>query len=653
MSSNNKKNKKNRSTPSMEGIIYIASNGTGYVDVEEFDQDVQIQPRFLNTAMHGDKVKIALLPKSKRDTRTQGEVVEVLERARHEIVGTIDKQHPKKNFAFLIPDDTRIHTDIFIHDARDKKIKHNHKALVRITDWGRGKKGPAGEVIKMLGKKGKNDVEMLSILLDSGYRPDFPKEAIKQAEQIQNRASAQIQKEKNSRKNYTDIPTITIDPSDAKDLDDALSVRKIEGGIFEVGIHIADVSYYVKENSPLDMQARGKGNSVYLVDRTIPMFPEILSNDLCSLNPGEDKLAFSAILKITKNGQVKDRWFGKTVINPDKRFSYEQAQKVIDAGKGECAQELKYLDELAKIFQKQREERGALTFEQEEVQFELDKNGRPVRIYQKDILEAHKLIEEFMILANREVATYFSKIAKKRNSFGIYRVHDAPRKKNIDELLDFLNTLGYDLKAPGKSITTKQLNSIFKAVKGKEEEQIVETAAMQDMEKAVYSVENRGHYGLALKNYTHFTSPIRRYADLMVHRILQTYLSGNAPQKGQLKKYKKILKDLTKKEINAMQAERDSIKYKQIEYMLERKGEIFEGIIISVFNWGMFVQEKNTKAEGLVRTRDMQDDYYILDEDAYAIVGTNNKKRYSIGDMVKVKVKGGDPEQKMLDFVLK
>ena len=647
------KNKDRKNSPNKrEGVIYIASNNVGYVDVEGIEQDIQIQPQFLNTAFHGDVVEIALLPKSKKDTRTQGEVIRVKERSRKEFVGTIDMKNPKKSFAFLIPDDSRMHVDIFIPDAKKSGAKDGQKALVEIVDWGDAKKNPEGSIVKTLGEKGDNDVEMQSILLESGYRPDFPESVLKEAEKIQKQAHNIPREERNSRKDMTNIPTLTIDPSDAKDLDDALSIRKIDGNTFEVGIHIADVSHYVKEGSRLDLHAREKGTSVYLVDRTAPMFPENLSNDICSLNPGEEKLSFSVILNISKNGEVKSRWFGKTIINPDQRFSYEEAQKVLDKGTGKYAAELKNLNALAEKFQQQREKRGALTFEQEEIEFELDETGKPVNIIKKKILAAHKLIEEFMILANKEVATYFHTQEEGSNGFGIYRIHQPPKKKGLHELLDFLNVMGYDLKKPKKTITARELNNIFKAVKGKNEEYLVAAIAMQNMEKAIYSLENKGHYGLALKNYTHFTSPIRRYADLMVHRTLQAYLNDNPLGRDLRQKYKGILNGLTSKEVNAMQAERDSIKYKQIEYMLERKGEIFEGIIVNVFNWGMFVQEKSTKAEGLVTTRDMQDDFYILDDDEYAIVGTRTDNKYAIGDTVKIRVMDGDLDQKRLDYQL-
>ncbi|MEX2145073.1 MAG: ribonuclease R [Candidatus Spechtbacterales bacterium] len=648
-----KKNQKSSETR-MEGVLYVASNNVGYADIEGMDEDIQIQPQFLNTALHHDTVEVALLQKRKDDTRIQGEVTRVLERAKEEFVGTIDKKDPNKNFAFLTPDDSRVHIDIFIPDASGKEIRHNHKALVAITDWGDVRKNPSGKIIRVLGKKGENEAEMQSILFESGYRPDFSAEAMREAEHIQKTARPIPEKEIKERKDYRGITTFTIDPADAKDLDDAVSIQKLDAETFEVGVHIADVSHYVPENSALDAQARSKGVSVYLVDRTVPMFPEALSNDVCSLHSGEDKLAFSAIFTITEKGEVKSRWFGKTIIHSDERFSYEEAQKRIDTRRGTYVEELRQLNALARIFQKQRRIRGALEFEQEEIEIELDSAGRPRRIYNKEILATHKLIEEFMVLANREVAAYFSQKEKESGGLGIYRIHEKPKKKNLNQLLAFLNVLGYNLEVPEKSISSKELNKVFRAVRGRDEEYLIDIVAMQDMEKAVYCLENKGHYGMALKDYTHFTSPIRRYADLMVHRVLWGYLNQAAPGADKASAYKRILESLLRKEVDAVTAERNSIKYKQIEYMMNpaRKGVIYSGVIINVFNWGMFVQEKTTKTEGLIKTRDMKDDFYILEPDAYALVGTRKKKRYAIGQTVKIKVAGGNLDQKELSYKL-
>lgn len=655
MAKNKKPAKNNKKTARMRGTMHIASNNIGYVAVEDMEQDVQIQTQFLNTALHGDEVEIALLPKHPSDTRVQGEVTRVVERARTEFVGTIDKKDPERNFAFLIPDDYRMQRDIFIPDARDKSVKHNHKAVVRIIDWGDTKKNPAGEIVRMLGKKGDNEVEMESILFESGYRPGFEKEIVEEARSIQKRAKPIPEQEITARVDLRDLPALTIDPADAKDLDDALSVKPLDNGMFEVGIHIADVSHYVRPGSLLDKEAKRKGTSVYLVDRTSPMLPEELSNDLCSLNPEEDKLAFSALLTMTKDGEVKDRWFGKTVVRTNARFSYEEAQAIIDDDKKNAplANELRTLSVISKNLQEKSRQRGALEFEQVEINFELDENGKPVRIYEKDMVPTHKLIEEFMIVANREVAGYLKEQIKKQGGFGVFRNHNVPERKEINDLLEFLHTKGYELEFPGKTtFAAKELNKVFEAVKGEDEEYLVEMAAMKDMEKAVYSVENKGHWGLALEHYTHFTSPIRRYADLMVHRIMQGYLEKQPVRESEEPKYKKVLEGLLQKEINAVDAERSSNKYKQVEYMLGKKGQTFEGIVVSVFNWGMFIQENKTKSEGLVKTRDMQDDFYEIDETSYSLVGTRTNKKYTIGDTVKFKVIGGDLEQKMLDLKL-
>ncbi len=653
MSEQKKSEKSNKHPPHIvEGILTVAQNGVGYVDTgEEEKEDIQIQPHLLNTALNQDEVRVAILPKSEDDTRTQGEVIKVLKRAKDEFIGTIDKKNPEKNFAFVVPDNPRMQTDIFIPDARSEEIKHNHKALVKITDWGSPKKNLSGEIVKVLGKKGRHEVEMQAILLGSGYPADFSEEATKEAKIIQKEAKPISQKEKDLRTNLTDLTIFSIDPEDAKDLDDALSVKKIEDNLFEVGIHIADVTHYVKEGTAIDVNAKDKGNSVYLVDRTVHMLPEELSADVCSLNPGEEKLAFSAIFKVDKQGHIKNRWFGKSVINSKARFSYEEAQKAIDTGKGKYAEELRILNEISKNLQKQKEERGALTFEQPEIKFEFDSKGKPIRVLEKKLLPAHKLIEEFMVMANREVAKYIYQQAKNKRSLGLYRIHEPPEKKNVIELIGFLNALGYDFQPPkSENISSKKLNELFKAVEGKSEEYLVETMAMRDMEKAVYSLEAKGHYGLALEHYTHFTSPIRRYADMMVHRILHGYLEEKPVSAKKAKDYKKITENLNRKEANAQEAERDSIKYKQVEYMLQHKGETFKGVVAGVFKWGIFVQENTTKASGLVKIYDMEDDYYVLDKENYALRGTHTNKKYTIGDEIKIKVVGGDTEQKILDY---
>lgn len=635
----------------MEGTISITSSGNlGFVSGEGMEEDVKIFPQFLNTACHGDTVEIALLPRSKRDTRIHGEVTKVIRRAREEFVGTLDKQDPTKNFAFVIPDDSRMQ-DIFLPDARSKEIRHHMKVLVKITDWGDPKKNPVGTVLKVLGKKGENEVEMQSILLESGHPLGFPPEVMGEAQKIQRNARPIPKQEKDSRKDFTSIVTFTIDPADAKDLDDALSIRKLDGGLFEVGIHVADVSHYVKEDSSLDRYAREHGTSVYLVDRTVPMLPPELSNDLCSLNPGEDKLTFSAVFTMTREGNVQDRWFGRTVIHPNARLSYEEAQQIIDTGKGAYAKELGDLNAIAQHLQRQSKNRGALDFEQAEIRFDLDPAGRPLRIYEKTPLATHKLIEEFMVLANREVAEYFSRQEKKNGGLPVYRIHEAPDQKALQDLFAFLGILGHIIQVPQK-ITSKELNKLFEKVRGTAEEYLVETTAMRSMEKAIYSLDAKGHFGLALDHYTHFTSPIRRYADLMTHRALFGYLTGSPAPEQKRPQYRSILANLTQREVDAMGAERSSIKYKQTEYMLQKKGEVFEGLITGVTSWGIFIQEKTTKAEGLVWTRDIPGDSYTLDEEKYALIGATGKKKYALGDFVKIQVLGGNLDQKTLDFKL-
>ena len=631
------------------GIISITSKGRGYILSSGFAEDVQVEPQFLNTALHGDEVEFSLFPQAEKE-RLTGEIIKILKRAKMEFVGTIDKRKGS-NISFLIPDDNRMYIDIFLPFNESKDIQNNSKVLVRISKWDDPKKNPQGKVLRILGKKGDNDVEMESIVLEKGFQMQFPHKVEEEAKLLGRHAKTVSQKDISERRDFRNVTTFTIDPEDAKDFDDAISFKEIQDGLFEIGVHIADVSHYIKEGGQLDKEARYRVTSIYLVDRTVPMLPEILSNDICSLNPNEDKLTFATVLTISKDGHIKNVWFGRTIINSNKRFVYEEAQKVMDDKRGPYYYELNELNKLAKIFKERRMKIGGLDFDREEVKFKLDAKGKPISIFEKPRLDVHKLVEEFMVLANTEVASYLSKEVKRINKgAAIYRIHDVPKKKAIDDLLSLLRALGHEVEAEGENITSKELNNLLKNIKGKPEESLVNTVAMRSMAKAIYSVDNIGHYGLALENYTHFTSPIRRYADILVHRILEKHLKGGSLTDEEIAWHHKVSIELSSRETDAAEAERSSVYYKQIQYMMERIGSTYSGIISGITNWGVYVEETQTKANGMVKFQNMKNDFYVLSRETYSLTGTKTKKKYSIGDEVKIKVIGGDLEKKTLDY---
>ena len=633
-----------------KGIISITSAGTGYVTAVGFDDDILIEQQFLNTALHGDEVEISVFPKIDKE-RLSGEVLKVLNRVKMEFVGTVDKRK-ESSIAFIIPDDKKMYVDIFISPVESGKVKNNLKVLVQIKKWDDPKKNPEGKILKVIGKKGDNDAEMESIVLEKGFQTGFPPKVEKEAEILEKRSKPIPEKDIAGRRDFRNITTFTIDPEDAKDFDDAISFKKISDDLFEVGVHIADVSHYVREGSQLDEEAIRRGVSIYLVDRTIPMLPEVLSNDICSLNPHQDKLTFSAVLTISASGHIKNVWLGRTVINSNRRFVYEEAQKILDEKRGEYYDELDYLNGLAKIFKEKRMEMGALDFDKEEVKFKLDARGKPISVAEKPRLDVHKLVEEFMILANREVAAYLSGEIKRINKgASIYRIHDTPKKESVDELLAFLRALGHEIEAKGENISSKELNYVFEKIKGRPEESLVKTVAMRSMAKAIYSVRNIGHYGLALENYTHFTSPIRRYADLLVHRILERHLKGGGLSGQEIAWHHDLATRLSQREVDAVDAERSSIAYKQVEYMMDKIGNIYDGVISGITNWGVYVEESRTKASGMVKFKDMKDDFYVFNRETYSLVGTRSNKKYSVGDQVKIKIIGADPERKTLDYM--
>ncbi len=647
-----KKSKKPETTENkIVGVISINSRGVGYVAniTKTQEDDLEIQNSFLNMALNGDEVEAISHPQRKSQ-RLQGEVVNIIKRAKTQFVGTLDAAG--QNF-FLVPDDRKMYVDLFVADEKSMGAKTGEKVLVEMVSWNDRKKSPEGKVLKVLGKKGEHEVEMQSIVLEKGFDTDFPEAVVKETENIEKNQKEITAAEISSRRDFRSIFTCTIDPVDAKDFDDALSFQKLPNGNFEVGVHIADVSHYVRPGSQLDKEARKRGFSVYLVDRTIPMLPHALSNDICSLNPNEDKLTFGAVFELTPNAELKISWFGKTIIHSDKRFAYQEAQEVLNKKSGEHFEALNTLNGLAKILKKQKTNMGAIDFEQDEVKFVLDEKGKPIEVIKKSRLDTHKLVEEFMLLANREVAKFIHREAKQKyqnRDISIYRIHDVPDKEKIAELSIFLKALGYNLEISDKKISPKDIQALLNQVEGKAEESLIKTATIRSMAKAVYSTKNIGHFGLAFDYYTHFTSPIRRYPDLLVHRILFDILQGHKITPNQMAYYYKVSDESTRREIAAADAERTSVKYKQVEYMREHVGEIYDGIISGVTDWGIYVEEVTTKSEGMVRLKDLNDDFYIFDQKNYAIVGQKNKNKYTLGDNVKIEVKGADLEKRTLDY---
>ncbi|MDO8591019.1 MAG: ribonuclease R [bacterium] len=635
---------------SLRGIIRIAGKGLGFFEAVGFKEDILIETENLNTALNKDEVEIALLPKSKNQ-RLSGKVLKILKRAKNQFVGTLEQD--KERF-FLVPDDKKMYKDIVLHSNNTLKNSVGMKVLIKFTGWKDPKKNPEGELIKIIGRKGDNNAEMMGIALEKGFDASFSETVEREAEKIAQQAGIISSEELAKRKDFRKTLTFTIDPIDAKDFDDAISFKKLGEDEFEIGVHIADVSHYVKEKTELDREARKRGFSVYLVDRTIPMLPEALSNNVCSLKPNEDRLTFSAVFVLNQDGIVKERWFGKTIIHSAKRFTYEAAQDVLDGKSTEHKEALDTLNGIAKKMRERKFKEGAIDFEQDEVRFELDGSGKPLRIYKKQRLDTHKLVEEYMLLANREVAEliYKSRLKHKSKEPFIYRIHDIPNQEKIVELGIFLRALGHNLPDSGGKVSSKDLQMLFKQIEGRAEESMIKTAAVRSMAKAIYSTGNIGHFGLAFEYYTHFTSPIRRYADLLVHRILYRHLNGTKVPPHEWHSYEKMAQENSEQEIAAAEAERASKKYKQVEYMQDKIGQTFDGIISGVTEWGMYIEEKETRCEGMIKLRDLGDDFYILDQKNYCLVGEKTKKKYSLGDSVRFKVVSADLERKTLDYVL-
>lgn len=628
-----------------EGVIFITRRGTGYITDSRFEEDIEIKNQNLDTALNGDTVSVEIL--GKEDGRVQGHVSKVIKRTRTRFVGTLERDD---DTFFLRPDDEKIHVDIALKKNDVAAVDPGTKLYVEMHEWKDARKNPTGHVLEIIGKKGTHAVEMQSIILEHGFETAFPRRIEEEASSI--KAESALTQKDASRRDMRGTPTFTIDPHDAKDFDDALSVRKFQNGDVEIGVHIADVTHYVRPGSLIDEEAKERGTSVYLVDRTIPMLPEALSNDVCSLSPGEDKRTFSAIFTMNGNAEVKDRWFGETIIHSNKRFTYEEAQDVLDQGNGLLFDELSTVRSLA---QKLRAKRGAVEFDQDEIGFELDKSGKPIRIYRKLRQDTNKMIEDFMLLANREVATHMYENSKKtagRDNVFVYRIHDVPDPEKIEELGIFIRAIGYEFDTKQGIVSAQDINKLFKEIAGKPEENLIKTATIRSMAKAVYSTKNIGHFGLSFKYYTHFTSPIRRYPDMMVHRILRNHLNKTPISDKEMSEYSYLAIKSSEREVEAVQAERDSIKYKQVEYMQSKVGEQFDAIVSGVTEYGIFVEDTATKAEGLVRISTMNGDYYLFEPKKYRLVGEKNKKTFALGDTVKVKLTKADLDSRTLDFEL-
>ncbi|MCG3165458.1 MAG: Ribonuclease R [Bacteroidia bacterium] len=626
------------------GTVDMTSTGAGYVVSPQSDSDIYIAPKNLKNALHGDKVKV-YVHAAKKGERLRGEIVEIVERAKTSFVGVVKIS---KNFAFLLPDNPKMPVDLYIPLNALNGARDGEKAIGKITDWPAGATNPFGEITEVLGMPGNNDTEMNAILAEYDFPLSFPKNVEADAEKIPDTIS---EYEIKKRRDFRDVTTFTIDPVDAKDFDDALSLRKLENGNYEIGVHIADVSHYVKPGSALDDEAIKRATSVYLVDRVIPMLPEKLSNMVCSLRPKEDKLCFSAVFEMNEDAKVLNQWFGRTIINSDRRFTYEEAQQVIETGEGNFADEINLLDRLAKKLRAERFKQGSIAFEKTEVKFHLDEKGNPTGVYVKEMKDSNKLIEDFMLLANRKVAEYVGKTehGKKERTF-VYRIHDNPSPEKLQQFVGFIGKFGYGMKTSSGKEIAFSMNRLMKDIHGKGEQNVIEQLAIRTMAKAVYTTENIGHYGLAFDYYTHFTSPIRRYPDVMVHRLLQHYLDGGPSVNED--EIEEQCEHSSAMEKRAAEAERASVKYKQVQFMLDKQGQKFDGIISGVTEWGLYVELEENKCEGMVRLRDIDDDFYVFDEDNFCITGNLSGVKYQLGDKVRVKVKRVDLDRKQIDFLM-
>ena len=637
----------------LTGTIDFTSQGTAFVVVANQENDVFIPQRKTKDALQGDLVKI-LIDKSHRGRRKEGAVVEVITRAKTVFVGTI-KINPK--FAFVVPDNNKLHVDFFIRSSDTLGAKDGQKVQISLKEWKAGEQNPTGVVDSVLGFPGEHKTEMNAIMAEYGLPEHFPKAIEEEAKKIPtNITAAEIAK----RRDFRGITTFTIDPVDAKDFDDALSIQKLENGLWEIGVHIADVSHYLKVNSTLDKEAVQRATSVYLVDRCIPMLPEVLSNFVCSLRPNEEKLCFSAVFQVDDDAVIHEQWFGKTIIESDRRFTYEEVQSIIETKQGDYLDEILVLDRLAKKLRDERTKKGSIFFDKAEVKFNLDDAGNPIGVFFKTQKDAHKLIEDFMLLANRKVAEFLGgKAAKDEQGKSnkkqqedkhlcVYRIHDIPSDEKIQELSGFAARFGYQMNVGNKTKVAQSINKLLVDVKNKKEQSMIELLAVRSMPKAYYTIKNAGHYGLGFDYYTHFTSPIRRYPDVMVHRLLEARLEHK--KYGTADELEMLCKHSSDMERVAAEAERASVKYKQVEFMKDKIGQSFDGIITGVTEWGIYVEVIENKCEGMVRSRDLTGDHFVFDEENYRYIGRNSKKIYALGDTVKITVQDADLMKKQLNY---
>lgn len=640
-----------------EGAIMIRGKGIGFFHVPDVEEDVLIPSEFTSFALDGDIVTIELLP-TVSGRRQEAKVLTVIEKAHDEFVGTV-KKHKTEERYFLQPDNYRIHVKIALPKATAND--EGMKVVAEITQWQDAIKDPEGAVTETIGKAGDHETEMQAIIRGGGFSENFNEEISKAGQDLYDRKEAIFEDaikdtrgDNPVRRDMRDRLTMTIDPADAKDFDDALSFHILPNGNYEIGIHIADVSHYVREDDIIDKEAQARGTSIYLVDRVIPMLPEVLSNDLCSLRPNEDRLSFSAVFEMTVTSEIKNEWYGQTIIHSNRRFSYEEAQEVLDTKAGDNLEALSIMMDLGRILRTQRFKDGAIAFDQPEVKFKLDETGKPIAAITKVRTETMLMIEDFMLLANQKVSENVYKLAKEKGQDPtfIYRIHDIPNPDKIEELAIFIHALGYEFETNKGEVNAKEINKLLKSIEGKPQENLIKTATIRSMAKAIYSTKNIGHFGLAFSFYTHFTSPIRRYPDLMAHRMLRRHLDGSVIGKKEMMHNERLAVQSSEREMHAVKAERDSIKFKQVEYMQDKVGQTFDGTITGVSDWGVYVEEKNSRAEGMVRLGSLKGDFFVNDAKQYRVKGQKTGQTYSLGQEVRIKLTRADVEERQLDFEL-
>ncbi len=626
------------------GILDLSRKGQAFVREEQSGAEISVPNENLHNGLHGDRVEIAL--SASKSGKQEGEVIKIIKRARTSFIGTIEKD---KNFAFLVTNHKTMPYDIFIPFDKLMKAKNNDKAVAVITEWPEGAKNPIGEVIEILGATGNNETEIHAILSEYGLPYQFPENVEKAAEELNTEITAE---EIASRRDMRDVTTFTIDPADAKDFDDAISYRKLKNGNHEIGVHIADVSHYIEEGSVIDQEAFNRGTSVYLVDRVVPMLPEKLCNEVCSLRQDEDKLTFSAVFELNDKAEIQSEWFGKTVIRSNRRFCYDEAQQIIETGEGDLKDEILKCWDLAKILREERFKNGSISFERNEIKFDIDENGKPLRVYFRESKEANFLVEEFMLLANKRVASFVGEKKDKKHPAKtfVYRIHDEPDLEKLYSFQKFIGKFGYSINMKSDDMIAKTLNELLFKLKGQREQEVISTLAVRSMAKAIYSTDNIGHYGLGFPFYTHFTSPIRRYPDLMVHRLLFSYLNGG--KSASKPYYEDLCKHCSERENLAVQAERASDKYKEVEFMRDHLGETYDALVSGITEWGVYCELEENGIEGMIPMRDLDDDFYMFDEENYCLVGHYTKKKYQLGDKIQIKIARANIERKQLDFVL-